>query len=225
MFSESYKETNLCGVIPDPTSPRQNVCTQLQPPPPMLLSTSHSAQLSPLPWKLLNLEMLSPPPAIRPPDRLSPLGELSNLKNLPPPSSAPFRPDSENFIFIDRALVSDERRDNNECFVRCQTMDKNIQNEYYTPQDPGLQNALQLSPEPDIVLPCWPASSTLSLCDCLETSFDNGSSPFGISHVCDDTPPRQIFNPIVAPSPEYCLQRWLRELEEMVDQLVEEDEY
>ncbi|KAJ3785397.1 hypothetical protein GGU10DRAFT_387488 [Lentinula aff. detonsa] len=192
----------------------------------MLLSTSHSAQLSPLPWKLLNLEMLSPPSAIRPLDRLSPLGELSNLKNFPPPSSAPFRPDSENFIFIDRALVSDEGRDDNECFVHCQTMDKNTQSEYYTPQDLGLQNALQPSPEPDIVLPCWPASSTLSFCNCMrETSFDDGSSPFSISHVCDNRPRRQIVNPIVAPSPEYFLQEWLRELEEMVDQLVKEDEH
>ncbi|KAJ3988183.1 hypothetical protein F5890DRAFT_552125 [Lentinula detonsa] len=188
----------------------------------MLLS--QSAQLSPLPWKLLDLEMLFPSSAICPPDSLSPLGELSMLKNFPPLSSTPFQPDSENFI--DKASVSDERRNNNEFFVHCQTMDKNTQIKYYTPQDLGLQNALQLSPEPDIVLPCWSTNSTLSFCNCMrETSFDDGSNPSSISHVCDDTPRRQIVKPIVAPSPEYFLQEWLRELEEMVDQLVEEDGY
>ncbi|KAJ3802304.1 hypothetical protein GGU11DRAFT_765829 [Lentinula aff. detonsa] len=188
----------------------------------MLLS--QSAQLSPLPWELLDLEMLSPSSAICPPDSLSPLGELSMLKNFPPLSSTPFRPDSENFI--DKASVSDERRNNNEFFVHCQTMDKNNQNEYYTRQDPGIQNALQLSPEPDIVLPCWPTNSTFSFCNCMrETSFDNRSSPSSISHVCDDTPRRQIVNPIVAPSPEYFLQEWLRELEEMVDQCTLHSEF
>ncbi|KAJ3802311.1 hypothetical protein GGU11DRAFT_765880 [Lentinula aff. detonsa] len=184
----------------------------------MLLSTSQSAQLSPLPWKLLNLETLSPPSANCPPDRLSPLGELSILKIFPPPSSAPFRPDSENYI--NRASVSDERQNDNGCFVHRQTMDKNIQNEYYTRQDPGIQNALQLSPEPDIVLPCWPTNSTFFFCNCMrKTSSDNDQVHLcSISHVCNKTPRPQIVNPIIAPSPVHCLQQWLRELEEMVDQ-------
>ncbi|KAJ3997110.1 hypothetical protein F5050DRAFT_1483184 [Lentinula boryana] len=198
-----------------------NTFTQLQPLYPMLSSTPQSAQLSPLLWKLLDLETLS---HVSTPDSLSPLDEFSTLKCFPPPTSTPFhQPDSENFI--DRASVSDERWYDDGCFVHCQTMDKNKQNEYYTPQDPGLQNALQLLPEPDIVVPCWTTNSTFSFCNCMqETSSDNGSSPSSTSHVRDDRPRRQIVNPIVVLSLVHCLEQWLRELEEMVDQLVKEYE-
>ncbi|KAJ3995075.1 hypothetical protein F5050DRAFT_1809003 [Lentinula boryana] len=184
----------------------------------MSLSTS---QLSPLPLKLLDLEMLSPPSAICPADTLSPLDELSSLKCFSPPTSTYFRTDSEDVI-VDSST-------SNEWYVHCETMDKNTHNEYYTPQDPGLRNALQLSPEPDVVLSCWQTDSAFSFYNCMhETSSDNGTGPpptISHSHVCDDAPQQQIINPIIAPSPVHSLLRWLKELEEMVDSLVREEEH
>ncbi|KAJ3783158.1 hypothetical protein GGU10DRAFT_389274 [Lentinula aff. detonsa] len=182
----------------------------------MLLSTSWSdAELSPLPLKLLNLEMLSPPADICPPDTLSPLDEVSFLECFSPLASTPFQPDSEDFI--EKISASNE----NKCFVHCETMDKNKHIKDYKP--PGLRNALQLSPEPDVVLSCWQTDSTFSFDDCMrEASYDDESST---SHVCDDAPRQQIIKPIVAPSPVHSLQQWLEELEEMVDSLVEEDDY
>ncbi|KAJ3732172.1 hypothetical protein DFJ43DRAFT_1224321 [Lentinula guzmanii] len=219
----AYEVWNLKDVMDRSTCYNNNSGPVLVPPPPMLLSTSWSdPPLSPLPLKLLNLEMLPPSSAICPPDTLSPLGEISFLKCFSPPASTPFRTDSEDFI--DKSSASNERHPyENKCFVHCETMDKTNYNEDYTPQDPGLRNALQLSPEPDVVLSCWQTDFTFSFYDCVrEASYDDESST---SHVCDNAPRQQIIKPIVAPSPVHSLQQWLEELEEMVDSLVEEDDY
>ncbi|KAJ3744030.1 hypothetical protein DFH05DRAFT_1493517 [Lentinula detonsa] len=178
----------------------------------MSLSTSHSsAQLSPLPWKMLDLEMSSPASAIICP--LSPLGEFSFLEHFSPPTSAHLRTDSEDVILDSSA--------SNECCVHCETMDKNIHIEYYTPQDPGLENALQLSLEPDVVLSCWQTDFAFSFRNCMrETSSDNGTGPS--SH---DAPRKQVIDPIVEPRPVQSLQEWLEELEEMEDSLVREEEH
>ncbi|KAJ3983839.1 hypothetical protein F5890DRAFT_1475033 [Lentinula detonsa] len=179
----------------------------------MSLSTSLSAQVSPLPWKLLDLEISSPASSICPQDTLSPLDELLFLKCFSPPTSTHFRTDSEEVIVDSSA--------SNECCVHCETMDKNRYTEYYMPQDPGLRNALQLSPEPDVVLSCWQTDSAFSFYNCMrETSSDNGTGR--PSH---DAPRKQVIDPIVEPRPVQSLQEWLEELEEMEDSLIREEEH
>ncbi|KAJ3793939.1 hypothetical protein GGU11DRAFT_797973, partial [Lentinula aff. detonsa] len=103
-------------------------------------------------------------------------------------SDIDFRTDSEDVILDSSA--------SNECCVHCETMDKNPNIEYYMPEDPGLRNALQLSPEPDVVLSCWQTDSAFSFYNCMrKTSSDNGTGR--PSH---DAPRKQVINPIVEPS-------------------------